>query len=71
MSNIIDEYNKISHVKWVPCHHGMVRPHIVDGEDSLQTAANILNKESWTAKRGWPSSLGGWVGGGLTTPHHK
>jgi hypothetical protein len=29
MSNIINEYNKISHVKWVPCHHGMVRPTMV------------------------------------------
>jgi hypothetical protein len=34
-----------------------------------RVAANILNKQSRTADKGWPSSLG--VGRGLTTPHHK
>jgi hypothetical protein len=36
------------HVKWVPCHHGMVHPQVADGGDVLQiwrVAANILNKQ--------------------------
>jgi hypothetical protein len=32
-------------------------------------AANILNKQSRTADKGWSSSLG--LGVGLTTPHRK
>jgi hypothetical protein len=31
----------------VPCHHGMARPQVADGRDTLQVwrvAANILNK---------------------------
>jgi hypothetical protein len=37
-----------------------------------RVAANILNKQSRTADKGWSSSLveGGW-GEVLTTPHHK
>jgi hypothetical protein len=34
------------HVTWVPCHHGMARPQVADGGDSLQfwrVAVNILN----------------------------
>jgi hypothetical protein len=53
------------HVKWAPCHHGMARPQVADGGDGLQIwrlAANILNKKSRTADKGWPSSFG--VGGG-------
>jgi hypothetical protein len=23
------------HVRWVPCHHGMVRPQVADGGDAL------------------------------------
>jgi hypothetical protein len=49
------------HVKWVPCHHGMARPQVADGGEGLQVwrvAANILNKQSRTADKGWPSSLG-------------
>jgi hypothetical protein len=37
------------HVRWVPFHHGMERPQVVDGGDALQVwrvAANILNKQS-------------------------
>jgi hypothetical protein len=54
------------HVKWVHCHHGMVRPRVADRGDSLQiwrVAANILNKQSRTADGGWSSSLGGWAVG--------
>jgi hypothetical protein len=49
------------HVKWVHCHHGMVRPRVADRGDGLQiwwVAANILNRQSRTADRGWSSSLG-------------
>jgi hypothetical protein len=49
------------HVRWVPCHHGMVRPHVADGGDGLQiwrVAAIILNKESRIADKGWSYSLG-------------
>jgi hypothetical protein len=45
----------------VPCHHGMARPQVADEGDGLQigkVAANILNKQSRTADRGRPSSLG-------------
>jgi hypothetical protein len=52
--------NVLTHVRWVPCHHGMARPQVVDGGDALQfwrAAANILNKQSWTADKGWSSSL--------------
>jgi hypothetical protein len=43
----------------------MVHPQVVDGGDSLQVwwvAANVLNKQSLTANRGLPSSLGVWWG---------
>jgi hypothetical protein len=54
----MDDYN---HVRWVPCHHGMARPQVADGGDTLQLwreAANILNKQSRTADNGWSSTLG-------------
>jgi hypothetical protein len=57
---------------WVPCHHGMARPKVADGREGLQiwrVAANTLNRQSRTADKGWPSSLG--VERGLTTPHRK
>jgi hypothetical protein len=46
----------------------MARPQVADGGDGLQIwreAANILNKQSRTADKGWPSSLG--VGRGAST----
>jgi hypothetical protein len=50
----------------------MAHPWVVDGGDGFQiwrVAANILNKQSLTAKKGcFSSSEVGW---GLTTPHHK
>jgi hypothetical protein len=58
------------HVTWVPCHHGMACPQVADGGNGPQIwriAANILNKQSQTADKGWSSGLGV----GLTTPHHK
>jgi hypothetical protein len=48
-------------VKWVSCHHGMARPQVTDGGDGFQiwrAAANILNKQSRTADKGWFSGLG-------------
>jgi hypothetical protein len=45
---------------------------VADRGDGLQiwtVAANILNKQSRTADRGWPSSVE--LGGGLTTPTVK
>jgi hypothetical protein len=50
----------LNHVRWVPCHYGMARPQVADGGDGLQirrVAANILNKQSRTADKGWSSSL--------------
>jgi len=49
------------HVKWVPFHHYVARPQVVDGGDGLQiwrVVANILNKQSKRADRSWSSSFG-------------
>jgi hypothetical protein len=49
------------HVRWVSCHHGVARPQVTDGGDGLQiwrVAANIWNKQSRRADKGWYSSLG-------------
>jgi hypothetical protein len=46
---------------FISMHHGMARPQVADGGERLQiwrVAANILNKQSRTADKGWPSSLG-------------
>jgi hypothetical protein len=59
----------MTHIKWVPYHNSIACPQVVGGGDSLQIwriAANIWNKQSWTANRGWPSSLG--VGQGASSP---
>jgi hypothetical protein len=52
----------------VPCHHGMARPQVADGEEGLhirRIAENILNKQSGTAdKRGPPA----WGGFGANNP---
>jgi len=40
----------------------MTHPWVVDGG----VAANILNKQSWTADKGWSSSF--WVGQGANNP---
>jgi hypothetical protein len=47
--------------RWAPCHHGMARPQVADGGDTLQVwrvAANTLNKQSRTVDKGWSTSLG-------------
>jgi hypothetical protein len=54
------------HVRWAPCHHSMERPQVAGGGDGLQVwrvAANILNKQSWTADKQWSSNWVGWVRG--------
>jgi hypothetical protein len=56
---------------WVPCHRGMARPQVADGGDGLQiwgVAANILNKQSRTADKGWSSSLGVGRGANNSSP---
>ena len=55
-----------------PCFHGRARPQVADGEYALQkwrVAANMLNKQPWTADRGGPPAWG--LVEGLTTPHRK
>jgi hypothetical protein len=72
VGNYIYSIIEIFHVKWVPCHHGMARPQFADGGDGLQiwrVAANILNKQSRTADRGWSSSMG--AGREFKTHHRK
>jgi hypothetical protein len=62
--------NPTFHVKWVPCHQGMICPQVLNGGNGLQVwrvAANILNEHLWTAEKDCPSSL--WVGLRLTTLH--
>jgi hypothetical protein len=62
-------YDVLLHVRWVPCHHGMVCPQVAVGGDALQVwrvAANVLNKQLWTADKGWSSSFG--VGRGTNNP---
>jgi hypothetical protein len=57
----IPSNNAPGHVRWVTCNHGMARPQVTDGGDGLQiwrVPANILNKQSRTADKGWSSSLG-------------
>jgi hypothetical protein len=54
-------FHHTSPVRWVLSQHGMSHPQVKDGGDGLQTwrvAANILNKQSMTADKGWPSRLG-------------
>jgi hypothetical protein len=56
---------------WFPCHHGMARPQVADGGEGLQiwrVAVNILNKQSRTSDKGWPSSLGVGRGANNSTP---
>ena len=66
-NNILIHYVPQSRVVG-PCHHGMARPQVVDrGTASLwRVAAKKLNKQSWTADKGWSSSLG--VGRGANNP---
>jgi hypothetical protein len=61
MFSCLEKKNDFFTKKWVPCHHGMARPQVADGGEGLQIwriAANIFNKESRTADKGWPSRLG-------------
>jgi hypothetical protein len=59
------------YVRLVPCHHGMARPHVTDGGDTLQfwkVAVNILNKQLRRAHKGWFSSLGVGRGANNSSP---
>jgi N6-adenosine-specific RNA methylase IME4 len=61
-------------VKWVLCYHGTARPQVAVGRDGLQVwrvVANILNKESRTADRGWTSSLGVGHWANNPPPHRR
>jgi hypothetical protein len=52
---------QVADFRWISCHHGMARPQVADGGGGLQVwraAANILNKQSRTADKGWSSSFG-------------
>jgi hypothetical protein len=71
---IYTENQRENPVKWVPCHHGMALPQVADGGESLQiwrVAANILNKQSRTADKGWPSSSGVGRGANNSPPSKK
>jgi hypothetical protein len=49
-------YTLKNNVRWVPCHPGMERPQVAGGGDGLQiwrVEANVLNKQSWIAQKGW------------------
>ena len=44
-----------------PCHFGMARPEVANGETTSSIwgiAANIFNKQSRKADKGWSSRLG-------------
>jgi hypothetical protein len=51
----------------VSCEGGMACPQVVDGgmASNVEGSCKYLNKKSWTAEKGWSSSLG--LGKGLTT----
>jgi hypothetical protein len=74
--NIRDLYRRINGLRGVTnlevtCHHGMSRPQVADGGDGLQmwrVAANVLNKQSRTANKGWSSSLGVGSGANNSSP---
>jgi hypothetical protein len=54
-----------------PAHHSMSRPQVADGGDTLQVwrvAANMLNKQSRTADKGWSSSWGVGRGANNSSP---
>jgi hypothetical protein len=45
-----------------PCHHGIAGPQVANGGDGAhmwKVAADILNKQSPTAEKGWSLSVGG------------
>jgi hypothetical protein len=59
---------RTSMFKWVPCHHGVVRPRAVDGEDAPQiwnVAENMSSSQLRAAT--WGSSPVSGLGWGVTT----
>ena len=57
-----------NHVQWVPVTTAwrVLRLRIEERPPIWRVAANKLNKQSWTADKGWSSSLG--VGRGANNP---
>jgi hypothetical protein len=50
----------LCHVKWIPCHHGMACPRVVDVGDGLRiwrVDENILNNTLREAENGWSSII--------------
>jgi len=63
--------NYICHYRVGLCHHGMVRHQDADRGDGLQIwriAANILNKQWWTADKGLSPILGVRLGFNSSSP---
>jgi hypothetical protein len=63
---VVSKLAYLSHVRWVPCHHGMARSKVADGGGGLQiwrVAANILNRQSRTADKGAVLHFGGLAWG--------
>jgi hypothetical protein len=73
-ATIYQLYTKLELLIIVPCHRGMARPQVRHGGGGLEiwkVGANVLNKQSQTADKGWSSSLGRGIGMGPATPQHK
>jgi hypothetical protein len=64
-------HSSYPHVRWVPYHHGMVRPQVVDGWDALQVRKLRIYwiSSRGQSRRGGPPAWG--LGMRLTTPHRK
>jgi hypothetical protein len=60
------------YVRRFPCPRSMARPRVADIErEGLQiwrVAVKLLNKQSWTADKGWSSSFGGGRGANNHSP---
>jgi hypothetical protein len=65
---------QVADVRGVPCHRGMALPQVADGGNALhlwRKVANILNKQSRTADKGWSSSLGVGRGANISSPQEN
>jgi hypothetical protein len=73
ITNLLSSYSPSYFVfcSFNSCHYSMARPQVADGGNTLQVrrvAANILNKQSRTADKGWSSSLGVGRGANNSSP---
>jgi hypothetical protein len=70
---LMPKYSQYSATRWACLyHHDMTCLAVAEGGKFLEiwsVAANIMNKESQIAEKGWSSSLLTWWG--LTTVHHE